>query len=175
MRKFHVRKLAALSCIATLFLFQPGVSHGFWWKSLKCDDDGVKARISDQVKSYFNSTSIRLDGSEIAGMLAAYLRDVPSRIDVISVKDLSNNDESRECELLGQLVFDRRDSNAIAFLASEDRAIKPRLDTPEGKATFGVFLRLITGGFSARVSYRIFEGQDGSIEFNIVRIEPNPL
>lgn len=105
-------------------------------------------------------------------MLAVYLRDVPSRVDGISIKELSRDAEHRECELTGRLVFDRRDTKVIALLASKDRAIQPRLETLEGKTTFGAFLRMLTRGFSARVSYRIFEGQDGSVELNTLGVEP---
>lgn len=139
---------------------------------MRCDDDGVKTRVADEVKSYFNSTAISLDGSETAEMLAVYLRDVPSRVDGISIKELSRDAEHRECELTGRLVFDRRDTKVIALLASKDRAIQPRLETLEGKTTFGAFLRMLTRGFSARVSYRIFEGQDGSVELNTLGVEP---
>lgn len=133
----------------------------------------MTAQVADRIKSYFNSKVIVIDSSDTAELLAVYLRDVPTRVDVVSTKAVSRSDEVQECELVGHLSIDRRDAKTIAGLAAEDPILHPRLETPEGRSLFSAFLAITTGGFYGRAEYRISPNADGSISTEVIRVEPH--
>lgn len=172
-QKIPKRPLSIIVLSVALLLTQSAIADAFWWRSLDCSKSDAVDEVADRIKSYFNSKVILIDGSDTAELLSVYLRNVPSRIDVVSTKTLHSNDEFQECELIGHLTIDRRDARTIAGLAADDPILHPRLETPEGRSLFSAFLKITTGGFYGRVEYRITPNADGSIKTEVWRVEPH--
>lgn len=168
-----MRPPIVLAFSLALFSAQPGIANAFWWWALDCSDSDVMNEVASRMKSYFNSRVILMDGSDTAKLLALYLRDVPSHIDVVSAVTVRSGNEYQECELIGHLIIDKHDANTIARLAADDPILRPKLETEEGRSLFSTFLGITAGGFYGRVEYRISPNADGSINAEVLSVLPH--